>query len=102
LIVSRFKTRAVFALGFAKNDRTTLNEDEEAMFKKAAKLVRDGRRCIGEEGGLAVPTVSPMQALRLWASERRLPTAAPPAPFRKRPSFVTREGRQECDDTQRI
>ncbi len=29
----------MFAFGFAKNDRANLNEDEEAAFKKAAKLV---------------------------------------------------------------
>ena len=39
LIFFRVDTRAVFAFGFAKNDRANLNEDEEAAFKKAAKLV---------------------------------------------------------------
>jgi len=39
LIFFRVKTRAVFAFGFAKNDRANLDEDEEATFKKAAKLV---------------------------------------------------------------
>jgi hypothetical protein len=39
LIFLRVETRAVFAFGFAKNDRANLDEDEEAAFKKAAKLV---------------------------------------------------------------
>jgi hypothetical protein len=39
LIFFRAETRAVFAFGFAKNVRANLNEDEEAAFKKAAKLV---------------------------------------------------------------
>ena len=39
LIFFRVETRAVFAFGFAKNDRANLDEDEEAAFKKAAKLV---------------------------------------------------------------
>ena len=39
LIFSRVETRAVFAFGFAKNDRANPDEDEEAAFKKAAKLV---------------------------------------------------------------
>lgn len=39
LILFRADRRAVFAFGFAKNDRANLNEEEEAAFKKAAKLV---------------------------------------------------------------
>lgn len=39
LIFFRAETRAVFAFGFAKNDRTNLDKEEEATFKKAAKLV---------------------------------------------------------------
>ena len=39
LIFFRVETRAVFAFGFAKNDGANLEEDEEAAFKKAAKLV---------------------------------------------------------------
>ncbi len=39
LIFFRAETRAVFAFGFAKNDRANLDQDEEATFKKAAKLV---------------------------------------------------------------
>jgi hypothetical protein len=39
LIFFRAETRAVFAFGFAKNDRANLDRDEEAAFKKAAKLV---------------------------------------------------------------
>jgi hypothetical protein len=39
LIFFRAEARAVFAFGFAKNDRANLEPDEEAMFKKAAKLV---------------------------------------------------------------
>ena len=39
LIFFRVETRAVFAFGFAKSDRANLDEDEEAAFKKAAKLV---------------------------------------------------------------
>ena len=39
LIFFRVETRAVFVFGFAKNDRANLAEDEEAAFKKAAKLV---------------------------------------------------------------
>ncbi len=39
LIFFRAETRAVFAFGFAKSDRANLAEDEEAAFKKAAKLV---------------------------------------------------------------
>lgn len=39
LIFFRAERRAVFAFGFAKSDRANLNEEEEAAFKKAAKLV---------------------------------------------------------------
>ncbi len=39
LIFFRVERRAVFAFGFAKNDRANLNVEEEAAFKKAAKLV---------------------------------------------------------------
>ncbi len=39
LIFFRVETRAVFTFGFAKNDKANLNKDEEAAFKKAAKLV---------------------------------------------------------------
>jgi hypothetical protein len=39
LIFFRAETRAVFAFGFAKSDRANLDEDEEAAFKKAARLV---------------------------------------------------------------
>ena len=39
LILFRAETRAVFAFGFAKSDKANLDEDEEAAFRKAAKLV---------------------------------------------------------------
>ena len=39
LIFFRTQTRAVFAFGFAKNDVANLDDAEEALFKKAAKLV---------------------------------------------------------------
>lgn len=39
LIFFRHGTRAVFAFGFAKNDRANLDADELVMFKKAAKIV---------------------------------------------------------------
>ncbi len=39
LIFFRMETRAVFAFGFAKNDKANLNAAEEAAFKTAAKLV---------------------------------------------------------------
>ena len=39
LIFFRAETRAVFAFGFAKNDRANLDDDEEAAFNKAARLV---------------------------------------------------------------
>ncbi|CAK7262404.1 MULTISPECIES: type II toxin-antitoxin system RelE/ParE family toxin [unclassified Shinella] len=39
LIFFRTQTRAVFAFGFAKSDIANLEDDEEAAFKKAAKLV---------------------------------------------------------------
>ncbi|XUY30456.1 type II toxin-antitoxin system RelE/ParE family toxin (plasmid) [Agrobacterium sp. rho-8.1] len=39
VIFFRTKTRAVFAFGFAKSDMENLEENEEAVFKKAAKLV---------------------------------------------------------------
>jgi hypothetical protein len=39
LIFFRTETRAVFAYGFAKSDRANLERDEEAVFRKAAKLV---------------------------------------------------------------
>ena len=35
----RAETRAVFAFGFAKSDLANLEDDEEAAFKRAAKLV---------------------------------------------------------------
>ncbi len=38
LIFFRAETRAIFAFGFAKSDRANLDADEEAVFKKAAKL----------------------------------------------------------------
>lgn len=41
MIFFRRGTRAVFAFGFAKSDRANLNKDEEAQFRKAAKLVLD-------------------------------------------------------------
>jgi hypothetical protein len=39
LIFFRQGEMGVFAFGFAKSDRANLNEDELAVFKKAAKLV---------------------------------------------------------------
>lgn len=39
LIFFRTQTRAVFAFGFAKSDVANLDDAEEALFKKAAKLV---------------------------------------------------------------
>ena len=39
LIFFRAETRAVFAFGFAKSDLANLEDDEEAAFKRAAKLV---------------------------------------------------------------
>lgn len=39
LIFFRTQTRAVFAFGFAKSDVANLDDGEEALFKKAAKLV---------------------------------------------------------------
>jgi hypothetical protein len=39
LLFFRAETRAVFVFGFAKSDRANLDDDEEAVFKKAAKLV---------------------------------------------------------------
>jgi hypothetical protein len=39
LIFFRAGTRAVFAFGFAKSDKPNLEGDEEAVFRKAAKLV---------------------------------------------------------------
>src|SRR5208282_3210279 len=39
LIFFRSGMRAVFAFGFAKNDMANIDNDEEATFKKAAKLV---------------------------------------------------------------
>lgn len=39
LVFFRAGTRAVFAFGFAKSDRANLNPDEEAVFRRAAKLV---------------------------------------------------------------
>ena len=39
LIFFRVETRAVFVFGFAKNDKASLTAEEEAVFKKAAKLV---------------------------------------------------------------
>ncbi len=39
IIFFRVDRRAVFAFGFAKSDRANLNVDEQAAFKKAAKLV---------------------------------------------------------------
>ncbi len=39
LIFFRAETRAVFAFGFAKSDLANLEDDEEAAFKKATKLV---------------------------------------------------------------
>jgi hypothetical protein len=37
LIFFRVETRAVFAFGFAKNDKANFNAAEEAAFKTAAK-----------------------------------------------------------------
>lgn len=39
LIFFRTQTRAVFAFGFAKSDMENLEDNEEAAFKKAARLV---------------------------------------------------------------
>src|SRR5258708_4865791 len=39
LIFFRQDTRAVFAFGFAKNDRANLDSNEVAMLRKAAKIV---------------------------------------------------------------
>ena len=39
LIFFRAGARAVFAYGFAKSDKASLESDEDAVFKKAAKLV---------------------------------------------------------------
>lgn len=39
LIFFRLADRAVFAFGFAKNDRANLSSNETVMFKKAAKVV---------------------------------------------------------------
>lgn len=39
LVFFRAETRAVFAFGFAKSDKANLTKDEEAIFRKAAKLV---------------------------------------------------------------
>lgn len=39
LVLFRIGHRAVFAFGFSKNDRADISADEEAMLKKAAKLV---------------------------------------------------------------
>ena len=39
VVFFRAGTRAVFAFGFAKNERANLEVDEEAAFRKAAKLV---------------------------------------------------------------
>lgn len=39
LIFFRVEARAIFVFGFAKNDRANLDDDEEAVFKQAAKLV---------------------------------------------------------------
>jgi hypothetical protein len=39
LLFFRVETRAIFVFGFAKSDRANLDEDEEAVFKKAAKRV---------------------------------------------------------------
>jgi hypothetical protein len=39
LIFFRTQTRAVFAFGFAKSDMANLDDAEEVIFKKAAKLV---------------------------------------------------------------
>ncbi|MHB0953252.1 MAG: type II toxin-antitoxin system RelE/ParE family toxin [Allorhizobium sp.] len=39
LVLFRIDHRAVFAFGFSKNDRANIGADEEAMLKKAAKLV---------------------------------------------------------------
>lgn len=38
-VLFRIDHRAVFAFGFSKNDRANIGADEEAMLKKAAKLV---------------------------------------------------------------
>jgi hypothetical protein len=39
VIFFRSGTRALFAYGFAKNDRSNLDADEETAYRKAAKLV---------------------------------------------------------------
>ena len=39
LIFFRAGARAIFAYGFAKSEKANLENDEEAVFKKAAKLV---------------------------------------------------------------
>jgi hypothetical protein len=39
LVLFRIDHRAVFAFGFSKNARANIGADEEAMLKKAAKLV---------------------------------------------------------------
>jgi len=39
LIFFRAEMRAIFAFGFAKSDLANLEDDEEAAFKRAAKLV---------------------------------------------------------------
>lgn len=45
LIFFRAETRAVFAFGFAKSDLANLEDDEEAAFKRAAKLAQSARSC---------------------------------------------------------
>lgn len=39
LIFFKMETRAVFAFGFAKSDMANLEDEEEAILKKASKLV---------------------------------------------------------------
>lgn len=39
LVLFRLDHRAVFAFGFSKNDRANIGPEDEAMLKKAAKLV---------------------------------------------------------------
>ncbi|MGH6877247.1 MAG: type II toxin-antitoxin system RelE/ParE family toxin [Rhizomicrobium sp.] len=39
LVFYRVGARAVFVFGFAKNDRANIDESDEAIFRKAAKLV---------------------------------------------------------------
>jgi hypothetical protein len=41
IIVFKTKVRALFVFGFAKNDRANLSRDEEALYRKLAKVYLD-------------------------------------------------------------